>query len=66
MALVEKELRPVDALIPGRREALQAARCMRKPMGCGEKVTTFRDPLSMKEYGISGLCQACQDRIFGV
>jgi len=24
----------------------------------------FRDALSHKEYGISGLCQGCQDRIF--
>ena len=26
----------------------------------------FRDALSHKEYGISGLCQCCQDSIFGV
>ena len=26
----------------------------------------FRDALSHKEYGISGLCQTCQDGIFGV
>ena len=26
----------------------------------------FRDALSHKEYGISGLCQGCQDGIFGV
>lgn len=25
----------------------------------------FRDDLSRKEYGISRLCQACQDSIFG-
>ena len=25
----------------------------------------FRDALSHKEYGISGLCQCCQDGIFG-
>jgi hypothetical protein len=24
----------------------------------------FRDALSFKEYGISGLCQACQDDFF--
>ena len=35
---------------------------------CGESVfveTDFRDALSVKEYGISGLCQTCQDDIFG-
>ena len=26
----------------------------------------FRDALSYKEYGISSLCQGCQDGIFGV
>jgi hypothetical protein len=26
----------------------------------------FRDELSEREYGISGLCQTCQDGIFGV
>ena len=25
----------------------------------------FRDALSVKEYGISGLCQKCQDETFG-
>ncbi len=24
----------------------------------------FKDNLSVKEYGISGLCQKCQDKIF--
>ena len=27
---------------------------------------SFRDDLSRKEYAISGLCQSCQDDIFGV
>lgn len=26
----------------------------------------FRDKLSLKEYQISGMCQECQDEIFGV
>lgn len=26
---------------------------------------SFRDELSAKEYKISGMCQACQDQIFG-
>lgn len=25
----------------------------------------FRDALSLREYQISGLCQACQDQFFG-
>ena len=35
---------------------------------CKELVTPddFRDELSKKEYFISGLCQKCQDEMFGV
>ena len=28
--------------------------------------TSFRDDISRKEYAISGMCQSCQDDIFGV
>ena len=33
---------------------------------CGESAVDFTDELSRKEFGISGLCQSCQDGIFGV
>jgi hypothetical protein len=36
---------------------------------CGATVnieTDFRDTLSKMEYDISSMCQACQDKIFGV
>ena len=32
---------------------------------CGEFNLWFRDVLSHKEYGITALCQSCQDGIFG-
>ncbi|WP_298751950.1 hypothetical protein [uncultured Arcobacter sp.] len=35
---------------------------------CNKKVNTqtdFKDKLSLKEYSISGMCQECQDKIFG-
>jgi hypothetical protein len=32
---------------------------------CDKKIEGFRDSLSLKEYNISGLCQECQDNIFG-
>ncbi len=34
---------------------------------CGKtpKLDEFADELSLKEYGISGLCQDCQDNMFG-
>jgi hypothetical protein len=40
---------------------------MGKCPGCHEDVgpNDFRDTLSRKEYFISGLCQQCQDKVFG-
>ena len=35
---------------------------------CSKKIDTkieFRDELSIREYRISGLCQKCQDEVFG-
>jgi len=29
------------------------------------KMEDFKDKLSVKEYGISGMCQKCQDDTFG-
>lgn len=56
-------IRPADALYPERREAILADRCVscRAP----SPLTSFRDLLSRKEFAISGLCQACQDQVFG-
>jgi len=36
-----------------------------KCVSCKEDATEFTDALSQKEYGISGLCQLCQDKVFG-
>ena len=33
---------------------------------CQGNATSFRDEISRKEYSISGMCQSCQDSIFGV
>lgn len=32
---------------------------------CGKSVGNFRDTVSEKEYHISGMCQSCQDSVFG-
>lgn len=32
---------------------------------CHSLITSFRDELSEREYQISGLCQLCQDKVFG-
>lgn len=45
-----------------RNIALAAGQCVK----CGQYDLEFRDELSRKEYGISALCQTCQDGIFGV
>jgi hypothetical protein len=33
---------------------------------CKQDADNFRDDKSLKEYQISGMCQACQDATFGV
>jgi hypothetical protein len=33
-------------------------------IACQKAATVFRDDTSAREYAQSGLCQACQDRIF--
>lgn len=32
---------------------------------CRKEITGFKNTLSAKEYGISGMCQGCQDNTFG-
>ena len=45
-------------------KAISEKRCAPKPFGCGALVGLFTDSISVKEYGISGLCQECQDSVF--
>tara|TARA_R110002012_G_scaffold283916_1_gene474488 strand:- start:406 stop:615 length:210 start_codon:yes stop_codon:yes gene_type:complete len=33
---------------------------------CKGEASSFRDEISKKEYTISGMCQSCQDEIFGI
>jgi hypothetical protein len=62
-----------DSVDDARRED----RCIQAPIGCGRPLsetieakdrlgyTWFRDPTSNSDYKITGLCQACQDRVYG-
>jgi uncharacterized CHY-type Zn-finger protein len=53
----------MDALFPEEQSLVREGKC---PF-CGKKVdptTKFKDALSLREYGISGLCQNCQDKMF--
>jgi len=51
-------------LNPHVRDAILDSRCT----GCDSPIipSDFTNDLSRKEYGISGLCQVCQDEIWGV
>lgn len=45
----------------GRKESIEQDICVT----CGKEATEFKDNLSRKEFSISGMCQICQDGIFG-
>ena len=49
---------------PGAADLVKSGRCT----DCATEIKedNFRDELSKKEYSISGLCQKCQDEVFGV
>ena len=44
-----------------REYTIRASKCMT----CSEPDMDFKDSLSVKEYTISGMCQRCQDEVFG-
>jgi len=48
-----------------RKGAIQEGKCVPPLIGCGGPAMEFRDEKSRREYHISGLCQKCQDEIFG-
>lgn len=48
-----------------RRAYIQDNRCVPPPIGCGGPALEFPDELSRREYSLSGLCAACQAKIFG-
>lgn len=51
----------IEDMFPGTTEAINSHKC---PL-CNRPIGEFRDALSRKEYNISGMCQKCQDDIFG-
>ena len=44
-----------------RKESITNDKCVM----CGGDASQFRDALSRKEFSISGMCQKCQDKVFG-
>ena len=64
MNLIKPDLdKPAFKIYPDAAEAIKDNKC---PTCCKDiKESDFKDNLSRKEYGISGLCQSCQDKTFG-
>lgn len=57
----------LKALFPVQAKRIEEHRCATCGTQMSENVQSdFRDALSLREYGISGMCQNCQDSIFGV
>ena len=63
MQLTKPDLnKPAFRLFRAAAELIKEGRC---PMCKAEiKEDGFKDALSKKEYSISGMCQACQDKAF--
>ena len=53
--------RSVDLIFPEAKKQREQGKC---PL-CGNDVGEFRDSLSRREFEISGMCQKCQDEVFG-
>ena len=45
---------------------IKEGKCLTCDEAQGLIATSFRDDVSRKEYAISGMCQSCQDDVFGV
>ena len=63
--LQKPELMPLaKMLFPEAQNRIDKGKC---PL-CGADINgvdEFKDEASMREYGLSGFCQACQDKTFG-
>ena len=59
-----KEIQEIcDKILPGASENIKNGRCP----DCKRRISDipFKDSISKQEYHISGLCQICQDKVFG-
>jgi len=52
----------INTIFPGTQECIDQNIC---PI-CKQPITEFRNSKSIHEYEISGMCQDCQDKEFGV
>lgn len=53
--------KPAGMVFPVATEIIRGGKC---PF-CREDIGEFKDDISKREYEISGLCQKCQDGVFG-
>lgn len=60
-----KEIEDSLEELAGRTSSIKEDKCVKKPIGCGGPASEFKDDVSRREYTISGLCQKCQDDLFG-
>ena len=60
---MSKVIDDLSQVASGRR----LSECGGKCVCCGAEVSegSFRNAISLKEWGISGMCQKCQDSVFG-
>ncbi len=55
--------KPMSKIFPEAPGKVREGKC---PFpGCDKNILGFRDILSLREFGISGMCQECQDDTFG-
>tara|TARA_R110000737_G_scaffold319672_1_gene330978 strand:- start:195 stop:422 length:228 start_codon:yes stop_codon:yes gene_type:complete len=54
--------KPIFALMPHLADRIMQGVCTY----CAVTLDDFRDEISAKEYSISGMCQTCQDKTFGM
>jgi uncharacterized protein with PIN domain len=50
----------INTIFFGSQSAIDNDKC---PL-CNKDVTNFKDEISLEEYGLSGMCQTCQDETF--
>lgn len=53
--------KPAFKIYPAASAAISDNKCPT----CGRIIGSFRNAISKKEYSISGMCQVCQDEVFG-
>ena len=51
----------VEQLFPGSTDLIMQGKCPT----CKKPITKFRNEISSREFTICGMCQECQDSVFG-